>query len=356
MTAKPTVLVTSAAGKTGRHTAITLLDKGFPVRAMVHRDDARAAELRARGAQGVVGNLNDVGDVRRAMKGVQRAYWAAPVVPGALEAATLFASVAEDQRLEAVVSMSQWLADPAHPSAHTRAEWLSDRVFSWMPSVGSITVNPGFFAENYVYTLDAVAQFGVLTAPYGDGYNAPPSNEDIAAVAAALLADPEPHLGNSYRPTGPDLINGAEYAGILSGILGRRIRYVDIPFGVLAKAARAMGFNEYTVVQLKWYIDELKRGTFAIGAPTDVVERLTGRPPETMATIARRYLSTMPGTTRGISGMARAITTLTKAMLTPAPNTDRYLHTFQDGKEIGTPALDSPTWHATHNPDRQLAR
>ena len=193
MTAKPTVLVTSAAGKTGRHTAITLLDKGFPVRAMVHRDDARAAELRARGAQVVVGNLNDVGDVRRAMKGVQRAYWAAPVVPGALEAATLFASVAEDQRLEAVVSMSQWLADPAHPSAHTRAEWLSDRVFSWMPSVGSITVNPGFFAENYVYTLDAVAQFGVLTAPFGDGYNAPPSNEDIAAVAAALLADPEPH-------------------------------------------------------------------------------------------------------------------------------------------------------------------
>ena len=353
MTAKPTVLVTSAAGKTGRHTTLSLLDRGLPVRAMVHRDDARAAELRARGAQVVVGDLSDVGDVRRALRGVQRAYWAAPVVPGALEAATLFASVAEDERLEVVVSMSQWLADPGHPSAHTRAEWLADRVFSWMPSVGSITVNPGFFAENYVYTLDAVAQFGVLTAPFGDGRNAPPPTEDIAAVAAALLDDPGPHLGNSYRPTGPALINGADFAEILSGIFGRRIRYVDIPFFVLAKAARAMGFNEYTVVQLKWYIDELKRGTFAVGAPTDVVERLTGQAPESMETIARRYLTTTPGTTRGPSGMARAMTVLTKAMLTPAPTRARYLRPFQDGADFGTLSADSPTWHATHDPDRR---
>jgi uncharacterized protein YbjT (DUF2867 family) len=347
MTTKPTVLVTSAAGKTGRHTAQALLDRGLPVRAMVHRDDARAAELRARGAQVVIGNLNDISDVRRALKGVQRAYWAAPVVPGALEAATLFASCAEGERLEVVVSMSQWLADPGHPSAHTRAEWLSDRVFSWMPSVGSITVNPGFFAENYVYTLDAVAQFGVLTAPFGEGRNAPPSNEDIAAVAAALIADPGPHLGQSFRPTGPDLINGADYAEILSGIFGRRIRYVDIPFAVLARAARAMGFNEYTVVQLKWYIEELNRG-----APTDVVERLTGRAPESMETIARRYLTTMPGTTRGPSGMARAMTVMTKAMFTAGPNLDHYLRTFQDGVAFGTLSADSEAWHATHDPDR----
>ena len=104
-------------------------------------------------------------DVRNALDGVQRAYWAAPVMPNALEAATLFAAIAEEKRLEVVVSMSQWLADPGHLSAQTRAAWLADRVFDWMPTVGSITVNPGFFAESYTYTLDAVAQFGVLDAP-----------------------------------------------------------------------------------------------------------------------------------------------------------------------------------------------
>ena len=351
MSTQPTILVTAAAGKTGRHTALSLLSRGLPVRAMVHREDARSAVLRSQGAEVVVGNVTDVRDVRNALHGVQRAYWTAPAIPGALEAATLFAAVAEEERLEVVVSMSQWLADPGHASAQTRAAWLADRVFDWMPTVGSITVNPGFFAEGYTYTLDAVAQFGILTVPFGDGLNAPPSNEDIAAVAAALLVDPAPHLGRSYRPTGPELISPSGYAEVLSRVLGRTIRYLDIPFAMLAKSARSIGFDDYTVIQLKWYVDELKRGTFAIGAPTDVVARLTGRPPEDMETIARRYLSTMPGTTRGPSGMARAMSVLAKSVVTRAPSRKRYLRTFQDGAAIGTLSVDSDQWRTTHDPD-----
>ncbi|WP_428341186.1 NAD(P)H-binding protein [Mycobacterium sp.] len=354
MSSAPTTLVTSAAGKTGRQVAASLLARGLPVRALVRREDARAAALRGGGAEVVVGNIADVTDVRRALHGVQRAYWAAPITPLALELATIFATVAEEQHLEVVVSLSQWLADPAHPSAHTRAEWLSDQVFSWMPTVGSITVNPGFFAENYLYTLDAVAQFGMLTAPYGDGRNAPPSNEDIAAVAAALLADPGPHMGRTYRPTGPTLLNAGEFAEILSRIFGRRIRYVDVPFPIMAKAARVTGFNEYTVMQLKWYVEELKRGTFAVGAPTDAVQTLTGRPPEDMETIARRYLASTPGTTRSPAGMARAMTVLTKTILTAAPNEKRYLAAYQDGAAYGTLSADSEQWRATHDPTRRL--
>ena len=250
MSTQPLNLVTAAAGKTGRHTALALLSRGLPVRAMVHREDTRSAELRRHGAEVLVGNVSDVRDVRNALDGVQRAYWAAPVAPNALEAATLFAAIAEEKRLEVVVSMSQWLADPGHLSAQTRAAWLADRVFDWMPTVGSITVNPGFFAESYTYTLDAVAQFGMLTLPFGDGLNAPPSNQDIAAVAAALLVDPGPHLGCSYRPTGPDLVSPSGYAEILSRVFGRTIRYLDIPFAVFAKSARSIGFDEYTLIQL----------------------------------------------------------------------------------------------------------
>jgi NAD(P)H dehydrogenase (quinone) len=352
MSAQPTILVTAATGKTGRQTALSLLSRGFPVRAMVHREDSRSADLRARGADVLTGNVSDVHDVRRALDGVQRAYWAAPVMPGALEAATLFAAIAEENRLEVVVSMSQWLADPGHLSAQTRASWLADRVFDWMPTVGSITVNAGFFAETYTYTLDSVAQFGALTLPFGDGLNAPPSNEDIGAVAAALLANPQPHLGRSYRPTGPALVSPRDYAEILSRVFGRTIRYIDIPFTVLAKSARTIGFDEYNLIQVKWYVDELKRGTFAVNAPTDVVERLTGRPAEDMETIARRYLTTMPGTTRGLSGLARAMRLMAKTVAAPVPNQTQYLRTFQNGIAFGELAIDSDLWRSTHDPDR----
>src|SRR3984957_11673521 len=100
MNTPPTTLVTAAAGRTGRHTALALLSRGLPVRAMVHREDARSAALHRRGAEIVVGNVNDVHDVRNALDGVQRAYWAAPPMPSALEAAPLFAAIAEEKRLQ----------------------------------------------------------------------------------------------------------------------------------------------------------------------------------------------------------------------------------------------------------------
>jgi len=66
------IQVTGAAGKTGsfgRTVTTLLLDRGFPVRAMVRREDERAASLRAAGAQVVVGDLLEPGDVYRVVSG-----------------------------------------------------------------------------------------------------------------------------------------------------------------------------------------------------------------------------------------------------------------------------------------------
>jgi nucleoside-diphosphate-sugar epimerase len=54
------ILVTGAAGQlgaVGRNVTGLLLDRGLPVRAMVRREDDRAAALRAAGAEVVVGDL-----------------------------------------------------------------------------------------------------------------------------------------------------------------------------------------------------------------------------------------------------------------------------------------------------------
>ena len=345
----PRILVTAAAGKTGRGVVSELLTRGFQVRAMVRRDDARAARLRASGAEVVVGDTNSITDVRRVLQGVQRAYWAGPVGSATLEAALLFATAAEEAKLETVVALSQWLADPGSASAHTRMEWLTDKVFSWMPSVATIFLDPGFFAENYLYTLAAAAQFGVLTLPYGKGLNAPPSNEDIAAVAAVLLADPAGHLGQRFRPTGPELVSAADVAEVMARVLGRPVRYRDIPFSFMAKAARASGFDSFTIAQLRWYSEELKRGTFAVSAPTSVVEELVGRPAESMETIVRRYHQADPASDRTPSAFLQGFTQMAKVLLTPGLNEKAYLATYQGGAALGGLSMDSAEWHAAHD-------
>ncbi len=351
---KPKILVTAAAGNTGRPTVMALLAHGFPVRALVRRDDERAQALRRHGAEVVVGTLTDMGDVRAALEGVQRAYFVAPFMAGALDAATSFAAAAEEQRLEVVVSLSMWLADPLHPSVHTRRHWLADTVFSWMPSVGAVTVNPGFFAENYMAALEPIAQFGLMTMPLGQGRNAPPANEDIARVVAGVLADPEPHIGKTYRPTGPRLLSPTDIAGTFARVLGRKVTYRDVPFRMMAQVAKSLGYSNFDMAQLRWYVEEYRRDTFAIAAPSDAVLQVTGRPAEDFETTVRRYVDNTPATRRTFGSRPRAMARLMKALATPAPNLARYARTHDDPPlPHASLAIDSPDWQSEHDPSRK---
>src|SRR5262249_11092056 len=71
---KPRIIVTGATGKTGSVVVRELLKGGYPVRAMVHREDARSARLHAYGAELAVADMSDVERVADALKNVQRAY------------------------------------------------------------------------------------------------------------------------------------------------------------------------------------------------------------------------------------------------------------------------------------------
>jgi uncharacterized protein YbjT (DUF2867 family) len=82
------ILVTGAAGgaqgSTGRQIATLLLDKGIPVRAFVHKPDARSDARREIGAEVVEGDLLDSVSVRASLRGIKRAYFTYPVADGCL--------------------------------------------------------------------------------------------------------------------------------------------------------------------------------------------------------------------------------------------------------------------------------
>jgi len=110
MTDNGPILVTGAAGKVGavgRTVTSLLLDRGLPVRAMVRREDDRAAALRAAGAEVVVGNLLEPADVYRVVSGCQRVYFGMSVSAGYLEASVTMAAVAKELAVNALVNISQ---------------------------------------------------------------------------------------------------------------------------------------------------------------------------------------------------------------------------------------------------------
>ena len=288
---KPKILVTAAAGRTGSTAVLESLKNGFPVRALVRQRDARAEALERAGAELVIGDLFDFRDVRHALTGVQRAYHCPPFAPNLLHHTMVFAIAAEEANLEVVALMSQWHPHPSDPSFITREHWLANQVYRWMPSVDVIHINPGLFAFVYLLGLPAIAHFGMLAAPFGNGLNAPPSNEDIGRVAAGVLMNPAPHLGKSYRPTGPELLSTADIATILSRVLSRKVTYRDAPLNLFVKAAMAQGFPLSEISQMRYYAEALKGGAFELGAPTDHVLDVTGHAPEDFESIARRYIA-----------------------------------------------------------------
>ncbi len=347
---KPRILVTSAAGHTGSVVVTQLLEKGFPVRAFVRRHDARSERLRKAGAEIFVGDLNDMRDLRKALVDVQRAYYCLPFAPNLLHGSMLFAQAAEEARLEVVALLTAWNPHPTHPSIHQREHWLANNIYQWMPTVDVVYINPGMFAFTYFFGLPAVAHFGRLMLPFGEGLNAPPSNEDIAFVAAGVLEHPTAHIGKNYRPTGPKLISGHEVADVFGRVLDRKVIYQDVPIWMFAKAAKALGLSNFEIAQFRHYAEELRGGTYAIGAPTDHVEQVTGHPPEDFETTARRYIQypelVFPGFK--IGNKVGALWLMTKTMLTKVPDLDKW------ESERGYPLLidsvlahDSEEWMVT---------
>ena len=345
---KPKILVTSAAGHTGTVVVTQLLAKGFQVRAFVRREDSRSERLRKAGAEVFVGDLFDMRDLRSALVDIQRAYYCPPFAPNLLHGSMLFALAAEEARLEVVALMSGWNPHPTHPSIITREHWLTNNIYKWMQNVDVIYINPGLFAFTYFFGLPAVVNFGRLMLPYGEGLNAPPSNEDIASVVTSVLENPAPHIGKNYRPTGPVLISGHDVAEVFGRVLNRKVTYQDVPTWMFVKAAKAQGFSNFEIAQIRHYAEELRGGTYAVGAPTDHVEKVTGRPAENFEITARRYIQhpelVIPNFK--IGGKIDAALLMMKTLLTKTPDLDQW------ESERGYPLLQDPV--LAHNSEEWL--
>jgi len=345
---KPRIIVTGATGKTGRMVASELLKAGYPVRALVRREDDRSALLRAQGAEIAVADMSDVERIADALRDVQGAYYCPPLDPYMIQGAVAFRVAAKEARLERIVSLTQWLASPSHPSLMTRQHWLVDRLFSMTPGVAHTIVNPGFFADSYLVTIGLAAHLGLFPWMYGKSRNAPPSNEDIARVAVAALMDPARHAGKSYRPTGPELLGAEDMAKAISRAVGRSVRVVPTPTWLFIKAARMAGMSIDVMSNVRYYIDDHKRGAFEPGAPTTDVLDVTGRPAEDFETITRRYAA-LPQNRRTFGNWVRELAQFMTAPLSPGFNLDRY------DRELRRPfpsepqfAPESKVWRREH--------
>src|SRR5262249_39102990 len=283
MADKGSILVTGAAGQlgaVGRTVTSLLLERGLPIRAMVHREDDRAAALRAAGAEVVVGDLLDPADVYRIVSGCRLVYFGMSVFAGYLEAALIMAAVSRDVGVSALVNMSQMTVSQMSiqnmtPSHQQRQHWLSEQVLSWS-GLPVVTIRPTMFLESlFPLAVASVRERGRIELPFGTAKTSPAAAVNVTRVIATDLAYPGQHLGRIYELTGPRSQDMHGVAREFADALNREVTYSDINPEDWERELKRQKVPEHLTNHLVT-MGELHRAD-RYDRMTDGVERVTGQ-------------------------------------------------------------------------------
>lgn len=270
------ILITGASGVLGRALVDAFTKAGVAVRQAVR--DLRKAKP---GIESVRFDYTDPACLEPAMAGVEGLLLMAPPLdpdaPAKLRPTVLHA---KEAGLRQVIFVSALGANHAEQSPLRVAEHLV--MDSGIPYT---ILRPNFFMENFSegFLAGSIRHKDGIFLPAGDGKTSFISVRDIASVA--LCAFQKQLFGRQVDLTGPEALDHAQVAEILSEVCGRRISYHALTEEQMAETARAAGIPEAAVAYLMALYSAVRAGYAEI--VTADFEQITGRKPTAFREFAR---------------------------------------------------------------------
>ena len=272
-----------------------LLNENYQVKIFVSFQNRATQKLEKLGAEIVVGDLSNFEDLHRELKQIDRVYYNHPLIPSLLENTRIFIRAAEANRIEAVINMGQWLAEfENQQSILTNQIKSASRLFQ-ESALNTVHLIPGLSVKDIFITMEFIYYLGLIMLPLGEGKNPFVSNEDLGLVIAALLMNPFPYTNQKLRPTGPKSLSPKDMAKVFTKVMGRKVTYINVPEWIFLNVsffyARELHITIFSLLNLRHYLKQFRKNQFAIGGPTDVVKKITGKEPDDFETIVRNQLA-----------------------------------------------------------------
>jgi len=279
------ILVTGAAGKTGRAIISGLVALGQPVRALVHREVNVPAVESVGAKQVIVGDMRSKSVVADAFRGVDKAYHICPNV-NADEVS--MGRIAIDAALDAHIDLFVF-----HSVLHPQIEamphhWNKLRVEETLleSKLPFAILQPASYMQNILGEWQAIAGRGVYAVPYSvEARMSVVDLEDVARAAATVLCEPD-YQGGTYELGGPVVLSPKEMAVIMGHELGRDVRAEKISVEGWKERAMASGLSEYSVEALIRMFDYYDR--YGLVGNSHVLRSLIGRSPTTFEEFIKR--------------------------------------------------------------------
>lgn len=283
----PVILVTAANGNQGKRLIPRLVAAGAELRACV-RSDESARALRTAGVSDVlVGDLSDPAVLTRAVRGVDTVYYVGPALHPD-ERATGFAAVdaAKKAGVTHFVFSSVLHAIITDLIQHEIKRDIEEYLVS--SGLEFTILQPA----NYMlrHRLVPAFQEAVFRLSWTlDRYQSMVDVDDVAQVAAAVLADPRGHAGATYELVAPGRYTAYDLARVISEVTGRGVTAEEIAPDVFLKASlRVESLDEvpYQAEVLQAISARYSSHDFIGNA--NVLTWLLGRQPTTFEEFVRR--------------------------------------------------------------------
>lgn len=246
------IVVTTPTGQIGSQVVSGLLAAGEPVR-VIARDASRLPEDVRDRVEVIEGSHGDAAVLDRALAGADALFWVIPPTPRA-------------ESMEALYLDWTKLACEAirrHGVGHVVDVTALGRGTPWQDRAGLVSVSlkmdellaetgaahrglamPGFM-DNTLMQLDTIRNQGLFFGPIDSNRKLPAcATKDIAAVAVRLLTD-RSWSGTADVPVlGPEDLSFDEMAATMSDVLGKPVRYQQVPFEGFEGQLRQSGMSD----------------------------------------------------------------------------------------------------------------
>lgn len=282
------ILVTGAAGKTGRAVLRALVKRGEPLRAFLHRPEQVPLIETAGHIETISGDLREPRLVHQAMQGVRAVYHIAPnVSPDEVTIGQTVIAAAQAAKVEHFVFHSV-----LHPHVEAMPHhWLKARVEELIFASGlSFTIlQPTAYMQNLLGYWEQILTTGQYVIPYSPETRLSLVDlEDVAEAAAIVLSHDRYHQA-SIELVGTTALSQWEVANVLSEQLGRPITAQAISLDAWQQRAHQSGLSEYAIQALsamfRYYENHgLSGNPFSLGC-------LLGRSPASLADFVKRTMS-----------------------------------------------------------------
>jgi uncharacterized protein YbjT (DUF2867 family) len=215
------ILVTTA-GKVGSETVRFLRQKGLPVRVLI-RDPEKVQSLAEIGAEIIVGDLDSLASIDKAMQGVQTVVLVSPGLP------TQELNVVQSAKSAGVEQVIKVTNDASADSPIARRRWQHEIEARLLASGLNFTLlRSNAYMQNVLAFAPAIKKTSGFGSSAGLGRIGMIDARDVAAVAVEIATSSASHVGKTYKLTGPRLLTYSDVAATLSKILGRPINYHEL--------------------------------------------------------------------------------------------------------------------------------